>query len=87
MNLSEHLDILGHDVNALAFRTKVDEAVIRRALQGLPITEQDAQRIAKYVGQRLGHDPHSDEDYKIDGLVKVSAPRTKAPCLCGQRGR
>lgn len=71
MNLQQHMEILAHDVRTLAFRTKVDEGVIQRALAGLPITNQDAKQITRYIGQRFGHPHNTQEDYQIDGLKTV----------------
>lgn len=70
-NLQEHMDTLAHDVPTLAFCSKVDEGIIRRALAGQPIPESDARSIRRYVGSRFGH-PHSNAtEYQIDGLTTV----------------
>ncbi|HEY7416854.1 MAG TPA: hypothetical protein VH593_16830 [Ktedonobacteraceae bacterium] len=80
MNLQEHMDVLGHNVNALAFRSKVDSELIERALAGKPIPESDARKLKSYIGGRMGHDPrgadpHSEQEYQIDGLATIAAPK------------
>lgn len=74
MNLQEHIDILGWNEGGLAFRTKIEKAVIKRALAGQPITKRHADTICRKIGMEFGHHPtpaNGLKDYQIDGLVTV----------------
>ena len=86
MNLQEHLDVLGQDVGMFAFHTKLPDAVIRRALNGQPITAPHAERIAESICKQHGlHWTKSGDTLQqqgirpedIDGLVVVQAHELK----------